>query len=125
MIKEILPSMKDPEEVLEEHYEGKTHFLELAESTEDILDRLKELEGEEASFKADIAVDFSLKAELEANLEEIRARIAISEPAVQDLTSCTFRARLASKKMASVRRALDLDMDNLTDLISTALEFIA
>ncbi|KAI5312751.1 hypothetical protein L3X38_041925 [Prunus dulcis] len=82
MIKEILPSVKDPEEVLEDHYEGKTHFLELAESIEDILDRLKELEGEEASFKADIAADFSLKAELEANLEEIRARIAISEPAV-------------------------------------------
>ncbi|KAI5351320.1 hypothetical protein L3X38_004211 [Prunus dulcis] len=108
--------MRDPEEVLEDHCENKVHFAALAEATEDILDKLEELEGEEANLRADIATDLSLKAELEAKLDGIRARITASEPAIQDLTSRTFRARLASKNMASVHRALSLDMDNLTDL---------
>ncbi|PQP98289.1 hypothetical protein Pyn_37590 [Prunus yedoensis var. nudiflora] len=124
MIKEILPSVGNPDDVLEDHCDHEEEFAGLVEAIEDVLDRLEALEKEEVSLRADISVDLKLKGELEAKLEEIRARIAASEPAVQDLTSRTFRARLPSKKMASARRALDLDMDNLSDLISTIVEFI-
>ncbi|KAL6272881.1 hypothetical protein ACE6H2_023573 [Prunus campanulata] len=86
---------------------------------------LCQIAEEEVALKGEISADLKLKAELDAKMADIRARIAASEPAVQDLTSRTFRARLASKKLTSTRRALDLDMDNLSDLISTILEFIA
>ncbi|PQQ19013.1 uncharacterized protein Pyn_14953 [Prunus yedoensis var. nudiflora] len=125
VIKSILPSVRDPEEILEDHCDRKEGFAEAVEAAEDVLDKLEALEKEEVALKGEISPDLKLKVELEAKMANIRARIAASEPTVQDLTSHTFRARLASKKLTSARRALDLDMDNLSDLISTILEFIA
>ncbi|KAL6279454.1 hypothetical protein ACE6H2_016335 [Prunus campanulata] len=124
-IKSILPSAGDPEEILEDHCDRKEGFAEAVEAAEEVLDRLEALEQEEVALKGEISADIKLKAELEAKMADIRARIAANEPTVQDLTSRTFRARLASKKLASTWWALDLDMDNLSDLISTILEFIA
>ncbi|KAI5334169.1 hypothetical protein L3X38_024302 [Prunus dulcis] len=123
IIKEILPTAKDLEEIMEDHCNHKEEFVDLVEATEDVLDQLEALE--EVGLRADIAVDLKLKVELEAKLEDIRARIAASGPTTQDLTSQSLRAQLASKKMASTRRALDMDMDDLADLISTILEFFA
>ncbi|KAL6286064.1 hypothetical protein ACE6H2_010454 [Prunus campanulata] len=124
-IKSIIPSAVDPEEILEDHCGRREGFAEAVEAAEDVLDRLEALEQEEIALKGEISADLKLKGELETKMADIRARIAASDPVVQDLTSRTFRARLASKKLASTRRALDLDMDNLSDLISTILEFIA
>ncbi|KAH0974358.1 hypothetical protein GBA52_016257 [Prunus armeniaca] len=55
MIREILPTMVDLEEVLKDHYDSKTRYLELTEVTEDILDKLEQLEGEEEELRVNIA----------------------------------------------------------------------
>lgn len=55
MIKEILPTTVDPEEVLKDHYDNKTRYLELTEVTEDILYKLEKLEEEEEELRVDIA----------------------------------------------------------------------
>lgn len=49
---EILTPTVDPEEVFEDHYDSKTRYLELTEATEDILDKLEELEGEKEVLRA-------------------------------------------------------------------------
>ncbi|KAI5317059.1 hypothetical protein L3X38_036766 [Prunus dulcis] len=125
MIREILHPTVDLEEVFEDNYDSKTRYLELIEATEDILDKLEELEGQEEELRADIAADLDLKAKLDEKLEESRARIAASKPAIQDLTSRTFQARLANKKATSMHKALSLELDNVTDLISIVLEYIS
>ncbi|PQQ18612.1 hypothetical protein Pyn_03647 [Prunus yedoensis var. nudiflora] len=101
VIKEILPYVRDPEEILEDHCDRKEGFAEAVEAAEDVLDKLEALEGEEVILRGEISANLRLKAELEAKMADIRARTAASEPIIQDLTSRTFRARLASKKLTS------------------------
>ncbi|CAB4317104.1 unnamed protein product [Prunus armeniaca] len=98
IIKEILPAARDPEEILEDHWDRKEGFMDLAEATEKVLDQLDVLEKEEEGLRADIFVDLRLKAEMEAKLKDIRAQIAASGSAIQEITSRAFWARLARKK---------------------------
>lgn len=73
MIKEILPSVGNPEDILEDHCDRKEEFAGLVEAIEDVLDKLEGLEREEVGLRADISTDLKLKGELEAKLEEIWA----------------------------------------------------
>ncbi|KAH0972060.1 hypothetical protein GBA52_024216 [Prunus armeniaca] len=124
IIKEILSAARDSEEILEDHWDRKEGFVDLAEATEKVLDQLDVLEKEEEGFRANIFVDLRLKAEMEAKLKDIRAQIAASGSTAQEITSRAFRARLARKKMVFAQRALDIDMEELADLIATILEFL-
>ncbi|CAB4268890.1 unnamed protein product [Prunus armeniaca] len=124
IIKEILPAAKDPEEILEDHWDRKEGFVDLDEATEKVLDQLDVLEKEEEGLRADISADLQLKAEMEAKLKDIWAQITASGSTAQEITSRAFRAWLARKMMVSARRALDIDMEELAHLIVTILEFL-
>lgn len=63
----------DLEDVLEDHYDNKTRYLQLTEATTNILDKLEELEEEEQELRAEIAADLELKAKLEEKLQENHA----------------------------------------------------
>lgn len=105
----------DPEDVLEEHWSNRRHFGQTGRTRR----------GGEQELRVEIAADLELKETLEEKLQENHARIAANEPAIQDLTSHTFQAKLANKKVASMDKVLSLELDTVTYLISTVLEFIS